>query len=133
MGKKIENRKPNYKKVSTIAFEKESKFTDDKSSNIIEVLEDCAKRERYSDLIADMSSRGWRFKGIAHRVYDWNNDLAYDSKLASSGYQYLSKSSEKVEKVIDKYMHREDLTIEQLTTAQELSNLIQKELALGEN
>lgn len=132
MGKKIENRKPNYKKVSTITFEKDSKFMDNRSSNMIEVLEECAKKERYSDFIAEAESKGWRFKGITHKVYDWNNDLSYDSKLASSGYQYHSTSLDKVLKVINKYIRNKDITKEQIATAQELSSLITEELSQGE-
>ena len=132
MGKKTENRKPNYKKVSTMTFEKESKFTDNKSSNIIEVLEECARKERYSDIIYNMESQGWRFKGVSHKVYDMNNDLFYDSKLASSGYQYHSTSLEKVMTILDKYLHRNDITLEQIAIVNELRYLIQKDLNIGE-
>ena len=114
-----------FSKLTTITFER--KVGADPqivSDNVLEYLQTSYKNENTAAVIRNMESRHWKLKEVSHRIYDHNNDMVYDSKLASDGVMRPSTSKTKVLQAIASYSREADRTEEEKKAAKELARRI---------
>lgn len=114
-----------FSKLTTITFER--KVGADPqivSDNVLEYLQTSYKNENTSAVIKKMESHHWKLKEVSHKIYDYNNDMVYDSKLASDGVLRPSTSKTKVLQAIASYSRETARTEEEKRVAKELTKRI---------